>query len=114
RAFIASNGDLRTSFQAAGYGAFSGALSGGISEHFGSAYGLDRVAAKAAAGGLRAAVMGGDIKKGFLQEFGWSALTYLNVQMRQAMIQNSLQDETRVDETGRKVNDGTGLSRGLF
>jgi filamentous hemagglutinin len=98
---IASNGDVK----AAAQGALSGGITGGISGYFGSNYPVERVLANSAAGGFSSMMRGGKFVDGFKVSFATSALVYLNVQMRQDMIANSVHDFR---------NDGSYLSRGLF
>ncbi|MBK6630007.1 MAG: RHS repeat-associated core domain-containing protein [Betaproteobacteria bacterium] len=99
---ISSNGNLRTSVSEG----FLGGLSGGINGYLAQEPFM-RVLANSAVGGLRSTLNGGNFYDGFRGEFGWSMLTYANVKMRELMVESSL-----LDKSG--VNDGTGLSRGLF
>ena len=98
--FIASDGDLGAALK----GAVGGALSGGINGAFGSQYPMSRVVANGVAGGMGSVIRGGKFQDGFASSLAISSLMYLNVQMREAMIEQS-----KIDPR----NDGTGLSRGV-
>jgi RHS repeat-associated protein len=99
--FIASGGDLSEAFRSA----LSGGISGGVRGFFGSDYPLERIAANSVAGGIQSILRGGSFSDGARTSFAYSALAYLNVQMRNEMIQQSMLDPR---------NDGTGLSGGMF
>ncbi|MDD5248611.1 MAG: hypothetical protein PHY45_06485 [Rhodocyclaceae bacterium] len=86
--YLASGGD----FQAGLRGAASGAILGGVDGYYGNAWGLDRVAANAVAGGISSRIQGGSFADGFTSRLGLSALTYANYLMRQDMIRSSLLD----------------------
>ncbi|MET0116025.1 MAG: RHS repeat-associated core domain-containing protein [Sedimenticola sp.] len=98
---IASGGNLKAGV----YGAVGGAMGGWVSSHYGSTYPLQRVAANTVVGGIQSRIQGGSFADGMRSSFGYSALAYLNVQMRKEMIAQSKLDPR---------NDGTGLSGGLF
>ena len=98
--FIGSNGDVKAGLQ----GAFSGALTGGINGYYGSEYPLSRVAANGVAGGMGSVLRGDSFADGFRSSFTISSLVYLNVEMRQQMIEQS----------GRNPDNISGTSRGLF
>jgi len=98
---VMTNGNVGISLQ----GAVGGAIGGGVSGYFGSSYPFERVVANSFAGGIQSELQGGSFSDGARMSFEFSALAYLNSQMRDQMIEQSKLDPR---------NDGTGLSRGMF
>jgi len=100
-AFAGTGGDLNAAFRSA----LAGSVSGGIAGYFGDEYPIGRVGANALGGGLSSVLRGGSFAAGFRNELFWSSLTYANIQMREFQKALSRKDP---------INDGTGLSQGLF
>ena len=98
--FVGSDGDFRAGLN----GAVGGGIGGEISAYFGSNYPIERVLANSVAGGIQSQLRGGSFADGARTSFAYSALAYLNVQMRNDMIEQSKLDPR---------NDGTGLSKGI-
>jgi len=99
--YLGSNGSLPAGFKAA----LNGSLSGGASGFYGSSYSIDRVFANSVVGGIQSTIQGGKFGSGAFYSLATSALAYVNVQIRNEMIDQSKE---------HLFNDGTGLSRGLF
>lgn len=100
-ALVATGGDFDAAFRSA----LAGSVSGGIAGYFGAEYPIERIGANAMGAGLSSVIRGGTFAAGFKNEFLWSSLTYANVQMREYQKALSVKDP---------INDGTGLSAGLF
>jgi hypothetical protein len=98
---VGSDGNLKS----AALGAFSGALSGGVNGYFGSQYTVNRVAANSVIGGIQSAIRGNSFYSGLQSGLLISSLAYLNADLRSQMIAQSKLDP---------MNDGTGLSNGMF
>lgn len=101
--FVASGGNVKAALTAALAGGVTGATAGYLD--YGSNYPLSRVGFNGISNGVSSKIQGGDFMDGLRSGLVTSAFTYGNVQMRQAMIANSL---------GNVMNDGTGLSNGMF
>ena len=99
--FVASGGNVKAALT----GAVAGAFTGGVAGYYGSNYPLTRVASNAVASGVSAKIQGGDFMDGLRSGLITSAFTFGNVLMRQNQIASSL---------GNPINDGTGLSNGMF
>lgn len=102
---VMTNGDVGASLRSAA----SGAIGGGVSAYYGSNYSIERVASNTFAGGVQSVIRGGSFSDGARSSFTNFAFAYLNVQMRSSMIEQS-----KNALNGEMLNDGTGLSRGLF
>jgi hypothetical protein len=100
-----NGGSLSQSVKAGVIGGISGAIGGALSNYYGSSYPIERVGANAVAGGIQSRLDGGSFEQGARRGFMFSALAYLNVQMRENMIEQS-----KIDAR----NDGTGFSKGMF
>ncbi|MEI7469404.1 MAG: RHS repeat-associated core domain-containing protein, partial [Chloroflexota bacterium] len=124
---------LSKSLRSAFAGGISGALTGGISKYYGSSYPFSRVIANSVSGGVSSVIQGGKFWDGFKFNFAISMLSYSNMMMRKWCVQQSKIDQRvrtqnelssdplsndpkiqLVDGKPRTVNDGTGLSVGLF
>jgi len=68
-----SGGDIQSGLR----GAAAGAILGGVDGHYGKSWNLERVAVKAAAGGLAARIQGGRFEDGFLNSGLASGTRYL-------------------------------------
>jgi RHS repeat-associated protein len=97
---IMSGGDFTAGLR----GAIGGGLTGGISGFYGSEYTAGRVLANSAAGGVQSRLQGGSFADGARIAFKFSALAYLNTQMRNEMIAQS-----KIDDR----NNGYGMSGGM-
>jgi hypothetical protein len=106
--FLASalnGGNLSESLKAGVIGGIGGAIGGAISSYYGSTYPIERVGANTIAGGIQSRLDGGSFEQGARRGFMFSALAYLNVQMRHDMVEQS-----KIDVR----NDGSGKSAGMF
>lgn len=81
-----STGELRGAL----VGAVTGAAMGGITGYWGGSYSAGRVLAEASVGGVAAELNGGDFRQGFLTSGSFSSLTWAAVEMREAMIKQSM------------------------
>ncbi len=88
-------------------GALTGGAMGGVGAHYGSSYSAGRVLAEGAVGGASAELQGGDFGRGFLVSGGLSSLTWASLEMREAMIRQSL-----LNRTGDNARGGSAGFRG--
>jgi len=99
--FVASGGDIKAGL----VGAVSGAAFGGINGYFGNDWTLGRVAANSIAGGISAKLQGGKFVDGLRFDFVVSALTYINLSMRSAAIENSSLNPDNLSGESAGLND---------
>ncbi len=83
---VISSGDLR----GAAAGALTGGAMAGIGAAYGGGHGAGRVLAEAAVGGVSAELQGGDFVNGFVTSGSLSSLSWAALEMREAMIRQSL------------------------
>lgn len=94
-------------------GALTGGLAGGVNAYWGHRWTLSRVAANSVTSGVSSEIAGGRFKDGFRFALAVSTLTYVNYQMRQAMIrQSSLNtDHSNIDGVSAGLH-GDGIKLG--
>jgi RHS repeat-associated protein len=102
---VLNGGNFEDSVKSGLRSGINGAIGGAVAGYYGSDYPLSRVGANTVVGGVQSKIQGGSFADGARTSFKYSALAYLNVQMRNRMIEQS-----KIDSK----NDGTGLSRGMF
>jgi filamentous hemagglutinin len=77
------------SLSAAGFGAISGAMAGGIAGYFGDSYSIARVGAGATTGGINSRLRGGSFAEGFTSAGMLSAFTYIAASTRAFEVRHS-------------------------
>jgi filamentous hemagglutinin len=84
-------------------GLVSGGLLGGIGSYYGNSWGVGRVVAEGAAGGIASEINGGSFSDGLRLAAGFSALRWGAYEMRQAMIVQSCTPPGNLNCAGESV-----------
>lgn len=104
---LLNGGSIGDAFKSGVIGGVAGAVTGGVAGRYQSEWGLEKVAAKSAAGGISSEIQGGDWRTGAGFALAMESLAWVNFEARQAQIKDSMKYTD--PETGLKPN-ATGKS----
>ncbi len=108
---LLNGGSIGDAFKSGAIGSVAGAITGGIAARYQSSWGLQRIAAKSAAGGISSEIQGGNWRTGAAFAFAMEGLAWVNYDARQAQIKDSMKYTD--PKTGLKPN-ATGTSNNFW